>query len=151
MIRIPAALVVLMTAIAPAQKTVPAVPLAARIALPDGYASEQDTESDGAYNFAQAPGVRGHILRRFVQSGDDKTAPRDLIDFFANAIRRQRGVVLIEGSNNVTGRIDGRIPGTKPLWLHVEVSDEGGVVDVLLLEEQKPAARIITIILATIR
>jgi hypothetical protein len=151
MIRIPAALVVLITAIVPVQKPLPAVPLAARIALPDGYASEQDTESDGVFDFARAPGVRGHILRRFVQAGDDKTAPRDLIDFFANAIRQQDGLILIDSSNNVSGRIDGRIPGTKPLWLHVEVSDEGGVIDVLLLEERQPSARIIAMILATIR
>jgi hypothetical protein len=58
---------------------------------------------------------------------------------------------LIDSFNNVSGRIDGRIPGTKPLWLHVEVSDEGGVIDVLLLEERQPSARIIAMILATIR
>lgn len=148
MIRIPAAMVAVIALLGQTPK---AVPLAERVALPDGYASEQDTESEGAFNFAQAPGVRGHILRRFVQSGDDKTAPRDLIDFFANAIRQQGGVILIDSSNKVSGRIDGRIPGTKPLWLHVEVSDEGGVIDVLLLEERDPAARIIAMILATIR
>lgn len=141
MIRIPALVVALVALFGQAQKTVPGIPLADRVALPDGYASEQDTESDGAYDFAQASGVRGHILRRFVQAGDDKTAARDLVGFFADAIHRQGGVVLLDRFNNLTGRIDGRIPGAKPLWLHAEVSDEGGVIDVLLLEERQPAAR----------
>jgi len=117
------------------------VPLPQRVALPDGYGSEQDTESDGAFDFAQAPGVRGHILRRFVQAGDDKASGAALIGFFAGEIHRQGGVVLIDRLNNVAGRIDGRIPGQKPLWLHVDVSDEGGVIDVLLLEERQPVAR----------
>ena len=138
MIRIPALMVAFVAVFGQAQKT---VPLVDRVALPEGYASEQDTESDGAFDFAQAPGVRGHILRRFVQAGDDKTAARDLVGFFATAIHQQGGVVLIDRFNNVTGRIDGRIPGTKPLWLHAEVSDEGGVIDVLLLEERQPVAR----------
>jgi hypothetical protein len=117
------------------------LPLSERIALPAGYASEQDTESDGAFDFAQAPGIRGHILRRFVQPGDDKTSVFDIVGYFAGEIHRQGGIVLKDRLNNLTGRIDGRIPGAKPLWLHVDVSDEGGVIDVLLLEERQPAAR----------
>jgi hypothetical protein len=141
MIRIPAALVVLMAAVAPPQKTAAAVPLTARVALPDGYASEQDTESDGAFNFAQVPWIRGHILRRFVQAGDDKSTPLTIVGHFASEIHGRGGVVLNDRFNNLTGRIDGRIPGPKPVWLHAEVSDEGGVIDVVLLEERVPVPR----------
>jgi hypothetical protein len=141
MIRIPALAVMLAALFGQAPQRPANVPLAQRIALPDGYGSEQDTESDGAFNFAQAPDVRGHILRRFVQAGDDKSPARDIVGFFAEAVHAQGGVVLADRFNNLTGRIDGRIPGTKPLWFHAEVSDEGGVIDVLLLEERQPAAR----------
>ena len=118
-----------------------AIPIVDRVSLPAGYGSEQDTESDGAFDFAQAAGVRGHILRRFVQPGDDKSAVADIVGHFAAEIHQQGGVVLSDRLNNVTGRIDGRIPGAKPLWLHVDVSDEGGLIDVLLLEERAPVAR----------
>ena len=47
------------------------------------------------------------------------------------------GVVAL----HLAGRIDGRIPGAKPVWLHVEVSDEGGLIDVVVLEERQPVAR----------
>lgn len=124
-----------------AQKSAPTAPLAERILLPPGYGSEQDTESDGAFDFATAPGVHGHILRRFVQPGDDKTGVLDLVAHFAGELHRQSGIVLIDRLNNVTGRIDGRIPGAKPVWLHVDVSDEGGQIDVVLVEERQPVAR----------
>jgi hypothetical protein len=141
MIRIPALAVMLAALFGQAPQRPAGVPLPQRVALPDGYGSEQDTESDGAFDFAQAPGVRGHILRRFVQPGDDKSSVASIVGFFAGEVHRQGGVVLIDRLNNVSGRIDGRIPGAKPLWLHVDVSDEGGVIDVLLLEERQPAAR----------
>jgi hypothetical protein len=141
MIRIPALAVMLAAFLGQAPQRPAGVPLAQRIALPDGYGSEQDTESDGAFDFAQAPGVRGHILRRFVQPGDDKSSVAVIIGYFAGEVHRQGGIVLMDRLNNVTGRIDGRIPGPAPLWLHVEVSDEGGVIDVLLLDERQPAAR----------
>lgn len=123
------------------QKSAPPVTLANRIPLPAGYASEQDTESDGAFDFANAAGVRGHILRRFVQPGDDNTGVLDIVAHFAGELRRQGGTVLNDRLNNVTGRIDGRIPGAKPVWLHVDVSDEGGLIDVVVLEERQPIAR----------
>ena len=76
MIRLPAIFVALAALLA--QKTAPPVTLAARIALPHSYVSEQDTESDGTFDFAKAPGVRGHILRRFVQPDDDKMNVTDI-------------------------------------------------------------------------
>jgi len=129
-------LVALLAQKAPAQQT-----LADRVPLPDGYASEQDTQTDGAYDFASVPGVRGHILRRYVQAGDDKTSPPDIAAFFAAFVHSQRGIVFGDRVNNLASRLDGRIPGDKPLWLHIEVSDEGGVIDVLVLEERQPIAR----------
>ena len=124
-----------------AQKTAPPLTLAARIALPHSYVSEQDTESDGTFDFAKAPGVRGHILRRFVQPDDDKMNVVDIVSHFAAELHRQGGIVLNDRLNDLAGRIDGRIPGAKPVWLHVDVSDEGGLIDVLVLEERQPAAR----------
>jgi hypothetical protein len=141
MIRIPALAVMLAALFGQAPQQPVNVPVAQRVALPDGYGSEQDTESEGAFNFAQAPGVRGHILRRFVQPADDKSSVADIVGYFAGEVHRQGGVVLLDRLSNVAGRIDGRIPGPKPLWLHVDVSDEGGVIDVLLLEERQPVAR----------
>ena len=124
-----------------AQKTAPPVTLAARIALPEGYVSEQDTESDGAFDFVTAPAVHGHILRRFVQPDDDKTNVLDIVAHFAGELHRRGGVVLSDRLNDLVGRIDGRIPGTRPVWLHVDVSDQGGLIDVLMLEERQPVAR----------
>ena len=115
--------------------------LADRLPLPPGYASEQDTEADGTRDFSTASGVRGHILRRFVQAGDDKTSPAELARYFADRIAEQGGVVFDDRFNNVTGRLDGRIPGDRPVWMHVDISDEGGVIDIVLLDERAPVAR----------
>jgi hypothetical protein len=114
--------------------------LADRLPLPDGYGSEQDTEADGVRDFSTAAGVRGHILRRFVQSGDDKASVIDLVAYFSSVIRDSGGRVFDDRMNNIAGRLDGRVPGPRPLWVHIDVSDEGGVVDMLLLEERRASA-----------
>jgi hypothetical protein len=139
MVRLPAVCAALVALLA--QKSAPPVPLAQRIPLPAGYASEQDTESDGVFDFATARGVRGHILRRFVQPGDDKSNVLEVVAHFAGELHRQGGIVLNDRLNDLAGRIDGRIPGAKPVWLHVDVSDEGGLIDVVMLEERQPVAR----------
>lgn len=112
-----------------------------RFELPPGYGSEQDVESDGSRSFSTAAGVSGHILRRYVQAGDDKTSVADLAAYFADRIHEQGGSLFDDRLNNISGQLDGRVPGAKPVWLHVEISDEGGVIDVILLEERAPVAR----------
>ena len=134
-----AALVTLFTQKSP--QAVSRVSLADRFPPPPGYTSEQDVESDGTRNFSTATGVRGHILRRFVQAGDDKAGVAQIAGYFADRIHEQGGSLFDDRLNNVNGQLDGRIPGDKPVWLHVDISDEGGVIDIVALEERTPTAR----------
>lgn len=114
--------------------------LAERFPVPDGYSAEQDTESDGTQNFSTAANVRGHILRRFVQAGDDgPMAMPEIVRFFADRLHAQGGFLFDDRFNSGGGRLDGRIPGPKPVWLHVDISDEGRLLDVIALEERVPS------------
>jgi hypothetical protein len=116
--------------------------LAERFPAPPGYSVEQDTESDGARDFSTASGVGGHILRRFVQAGDDgPMSVPDIARFYADQLHAQNGMLFDGRVNNRAGRIDGRIPGARPVWLHVDISDDGNVVDVIALEERAAASR----------
>jgi hypothetical protein len=110
--------------------------LAERFPAPPGYSVEQDTESEGSRNFSTAPNVRGHILRRFVQAGDDGPAGvAEVAGYFADLLHDQNGFLFDDHLNSNSGRLDGRIPGPRPVWLHVEISDESNVVDIIALEE----------------
>lgn len=116
--------------------------LAERFPVPDGYSAEQDTESDGTQNFSTANDVRGHILRRFVQAGDDGPKPvAEIVRFFAGRLRAQNGFLFDDRFSSGGGRLDGRIPGPKPVWLHVDISDEGRGLDIIALEETTASTR----------
>ncbi len=129
------------------QRQAPASPaktptLAERFPVPDGYSAEQDTESDGTQNFSTAHDIRGHILRRFVQAGDDGPKPvAEIVRFFADRLHAQNGVLFDDRFSSAGGRLDGRIPGPKPVWLHVDITDEGRGLDIIALEESAASAR----------
>ena len=116
--------------------------LAERFPVPSGYSAEQDTESDGAQNFSTANDVRGHILRRFVQAGDDgKLSVAEIARYFADRLHAQNGYLFDDRLNSSGGRLDGRIPGPRPVWLHVDINDEGSVMDIIALEESAAPPR----------
>lgn len=116
--------------------------LAERFPAPPGYSVEQDTESDGARDFSTASGVRGHMLRRFVQAGDDgPMTPPDIARYFADQLHAQNGFLFDDRMNSRSGRLDGRIPGPRPVWLHVDINDDGNVLDVIALEERAASTR----------
>lgn len=126
--------------LAAAQSKTPS--LAERFPVPDGYSAEQDTESDGAQNFSTANDVRGHILRRFVQAGDDGPKPvAEIVRFFADRLHAQNGFLFDDRFSSSGGRLDGRIPGPKPVWLHVDITDEGRGLDIIALEESAASTR----------
>jgi hypothetical protein len=116
--------------------------LAERFPPPPGYGVEQDVESDGTRNFSTGTGIRGHIIRRFVQAGDDGPAGvPDIARYFADLLHAQNGVLLDDHLNNRVGRLDGRIPGPHPIWLHVDITDDGSVLDIVALEEAAASTR----------
>lgn len=110
--------------------------LAQRFAPPPGYSAEQDVESEGARSFSTAADVRGHIIRRFVQAGDDgPMAPWEIARYFAELLHTQGGAMYDDRVSSTGGRLDGRIPGARPVWLHVDINDSGNVLDIIALEE----------------
>ena len=116
--------------------------LAERFPAPPGYSVEQDTMSEGTRDFSIATGVRGRILRRFVQAGDDGPAGvAEIVRYFADLLRAQGGVLFDDRLNSRAGRLDGRIPGARPVWLHVDINDESSVLDIIALEETAPSER----------
>jgi hypothetical protein len=122
----------------PSPKQLPT--LVERFPPPPGYSVEQDVESEGARSFSTASDVRGHILRRFVQAGDDgPTSVPEIVRYFADLLHEQNGFMFDDRLNNVSGRLDGRIPGPRPVWLHVEINDSGSVLDITALEEPTAA------------
>ena len=125
------------------QKAAPAPPsLAERFPPPEGYSVEQDVEGNDGRDFWIVSNVRGHILRRFVQAGDDgPSTPADIVRHFGSLVVAQQGIVLADSANDRIGRLDARIPGAKPVWLHVETDDGGGLVDVVALEEPSASTR----------
>jgi hypothetical protein len=133
------AIALALSVVAPAlaQKT-PSRPalLADRIPVPDGYSVEQDVEANDRRNFGPVQNVNGHILRRFVQAGDDgPSSPAAIAAFYANFVIDQQGVVIADTANDTVGAFDGRLPGAKPVWLHVDINSAGGILDVIALEE----------------
>lgn len=116
--------------------------LAERFPPPRGYSVEQDVESEGTRSFSTASDVRGHILRRFVQAGDDgPTRVPEIARYFAELLHAEGGVMFDDRLSNTGGRLDGRIPGARPTWLHVDINDSGSVLDIIALEEGAAAAR----------
>ena len=116
--------------------------LAERFPPPPGYGVEQDVESDSMRSFSTATDVRGHIIRRYVQAGDDgPTSVPDIARYFADLLHAQGGSLFDDRINNRAGRLDGRIPGPRPVWLHVEINDDGGALDITALEESAASTR----------
>jgi len=133
------------SALLAASQTVPgpkSPTLAERFPAPPGYSVEQDTASEGSRDFSSATGVRGRMLRRFVQAGDDgPSGVAEVARYFADLLHAQGGVLLDDRLNSNTGRLDGRIPGPRPVWLHVDITDGSGVLDIIALEETTATAR----------
>lgn len=120
----------------PSRPPVTAPSLAERFPPPPGYGVEQDTASDGTRSFFGAIDVKGHILRRFVQADDDTTPDLPaIVRHFADILYAANGVMLDDRFNAGSGRLDGRIPGAKPVWLHVEIGSDGKLIDITALEE----------------
>jgi len=116
--------------------------LTERFPPPPGYGVEQDVESDSMRSFSTATDVRGHIIRRYVQAGDDgPTSVPDIARYFADLLHAQGGFLFDDRVNNRAGRLDGRIPGLRPVWLHVEINDDGSALDITALEESAASAR----------
>ena len=116
--------------------------LAERFPAPPGYSVEQDAESEGTRDFSTGAGIRGHIIRRFVQAGDDgPTSVPEIARYFADQLHAQNGALFDDHLSSSGGRLDGRLPGPRPVWLHVDINDNGNLLDIIALEEAASSAR----------
>ena len=117
--------------------------LAERLPAPDGYEVVRNYESDGTQDFVAARATKGHILMRNMSADDDSTpmTTEAVLRYYADIIHQQGGAVFDDRLARTNGRLDGRIPATKPVFVHVDVSDEGRSVTVVALEENPATIR----------
>lgn len=114
--------------------------LAARFPVPDGYRIVDEDHGTGVADFVFAKNVTGDRLHRVLEARDGvEVTPLALAQHFAARLRAQGGVMFADRINNGGGRLEGRIPGGRPVWLHVDIADNGRSADVVTIE-QEPGA-----------
>lgn len=114
--------------------------LTARFPAPDGYRVIDEDGGNGTGDFVFARGVTGRQLRRTLEAPDGaQVSTLGVARHFAERLRTQGGVMFADRINHGGGRLEGRIPGERPVWLHVDITDEGRSIGMVAIE-QEPGA-----------
>jgi hypothetical protein len=110
--------------------------LAQRFPVPDGYALVDDDSETGTLDVFLARGRRGTILRRTLEAKPGATVSvAGVARVFGDRVRGAGGTIHGDRMTNAGGLLDGRIPGERPVWLHLDISDTGRSVAMVALDE----------------